>query len=363
VQCSLELGATHVNVIRPHELLLTRSHVVLATQYARGGTLSDYCATRRIDEPTACYFFRQFISALAHCHARQICYRDVKLDNMLLDDCKPPNLKICDFGVARRWTSATGAPKGGDASGKGLRTVAGTPGFLSPQVLGLMFEAKGGSGYDGAAADVWSAGVVLVVMLLHRLPFGYNRIAASLDGPAAMRTAWETELRMRWRAGDPSLVAALSPDVLDLLDAMLEPCESKRITMDGVRAHAWYNQTLPPDMAAALALQATAQDVRSRCDTECDLHGTDAAIEELCMRAMKPGKASDAPPLEAKLSLVPDACRRRSVDVRRVASMRQSMGKAAPAVPDTVPEEDKGTAPPSEAAVAAAAAAAAAAPA
>jgi serine/threonine-protein kinase SRK2 len=336
VQCSLELGATHVNVIRPHELLLTRSHVVLATQYARGGTLASYCATHRVDELAACFFFRQFVAALAHCHAREICYRDVKLDNMLLDDCKPPNLRLCDFGVARRWSSGEGAAKAatGDAAGRGLRTVAGTPGFLSPQVLGLMFEAKGGSGYDGAAADVWSAGVVLAVMLTHRLPFGYTRIAASLDGPAAMRTAWETELRMRWRAGDPSLVSALSADALDLLDKMLEPCERTRITMDGVRSHAWFNQQLPPDMAAALAMQATAQAARASCDLECDLHGTDAAIEELCMRAQK--RSGDTPGVEARLSLVPDACRRRSVRVRASLDGSRSVRASAAAAAVTL---------------------------
>ena len=311
VQCSLELGATHVNVIRPHELLLTKTHVVLATQYARGGTLSAYCEKHKIDEPTACYFFRQFVAALAHCHARKICYRDVKLDNMLLDDATPPNLQLCDFGVARRWTDGGGSGKLGK-----MNTLAGTPGFLAPQVLGVLFEGNGGSGYDGAAADVWSAGVVLVVMLLHHLPFGYDSIASSLEGPGALRTAWETELRMRWRAGDVALTRALSADALDLLDRMLEPDERKRITMDGVRAHAWFKQPLPPRMEAALAAQAREQGKLDGCDAECaDLHGTDAAIEELCMKALSKGVGQNG--IEMRLGLVPDDCRRRSLEASR----------------------------------------------
>jgi serine/threonine protein kinase len=308
VQCSLELGATHVNVVRPHELLLTQTHVVLATQFEKGGTLAAHCATHEVDEPTACYFLRQFASALAHCHARQIAFRDVKLDNMLLDGSRPPTLRLCDFGVARRW-SATPAGKAADAGG--LRTLAGTPGFLSPQVLGVLFGAAGGSGYNGAAADVWSAGVVLVVMLLHKLPFGYTRVAKSLDGPARLRTAWEAELRGRWRGGDAALTAALSADVLDLIDRMLEPDEAKRITMEGVRAHAWYNQRLPAAMQAALDAQAAMQAARDGATVGYDLHATDSAIEEVANKAMM--ARGKTPGIEARLSLVPDACRRRSM--------------------------------------------------
>jgi serine/threonine protein kinase len=90
VQLSLLLGTTHVNVVRPHELLLTRTHVVLATAYERGGTLAAYCERHRVDEATACYFFRQLCSALAFCHAQGVAFRDVKLENVLLDDAQPP---------------------------------------------------------------------------------------------------------------------------------------------------------------------------------------------------------------------------------------------------------------------------------
>ena len=71
VQCSLLLGATHVNIVQPHELLLTPAHTVLVTAYEAGGTLAGYCARNRVDEPTACYFFRQLVAALAHCTRRR----------------------------------------------------------------------------------------------------------------------------------------------------------------------------------------------------------------------------------------------------------------------------------------------------
>ena len=128
VQCSLLLGATHVNIVQPHELLLTPAHTVLVTAYEAGGTLAGYCARNRVDEPTACYFFRQLVAALAHCHASQVAFRDVKLDNVLLDGGSPPALRLCDFGVARRWAS-----HGSRNLRQHFTSLAGTPGYLAPQ--------------------------------------------------------------------------------------------------------------------------------------------------------------------------------------------------------------------------------------
>jgi hypothetical protein len=305
VQCSLLLGATHVNVVRPHELLLTRRHAVLVTSYEAGGTLAAYCNRHRVDEPTACYFFRQLVAALAHCHAQAIAFRDVKLDNVLLDASQPPTLRLCDFGVARRWA----ATAGGNAH---FSTLAGTPGYLSPQVLGVLFSPRGGAGYDGAAADVWSAGCVLAVMLLHRLPFSYDEVSAALDGTSALRTAWEQELRTRWRAGDAKLAAALSPQALDLLDRMLEPDEVARITLADVARHPWVRQPLPPPLEEALQRQAEAQESACCAASAADLKATDAKIEEIAQLARALGTAP--PGVERVLSLVPEACRRRSIN-------------------------------------------------
>ena len=73
VQCLLELGEGHVNIIKPTELLLSRTHLALVTDYAPGGSLADYVRRRgRLTEHDASYFFRQIVDALLFCHQRGI---------------------------------------------------------------------------------------------------------------------------------------------------------------------------------------------------------------------------------------------------------------------------------------------------
>ena len=74
VQCLLELGEGHCNIVTPTELLLSRTHLALVTEYVPGGSLADYLRRRScgLPEQEASYFFRQIIAALQFCHARGI---------------------------------------------------------------------------------------------------------------------------------------------------------------------------------------------------------------------------------------------------------------------------------------------------
>ena len=82
--------------------------------------------------------------------------RDIKLENTLLDGSPRPLIKICDFGYSKheKFQSAPGSR-------------VGTPAYLAPEVI----TAKDGATYDGAAADVWSCGVLLYVMVAGAYPF------------------------------------------------------------------------------------------------------------------------------------------------------------------------------------------------
>ncbi|VAI37115.1 unnamed protein product [Triticum turgidum subsp. durum] len=144
----------HPNIIRFKEVILTPTHLAIVMEYASGGELFErICKNIRFSEDEARYFFQQLISGVSYCHSMQVCHRDLKLENTLLDGSPAPRLKICDFGYSKS-SVLHSQPK----------STVGTPAYIAPEVL-LKKE------YDGKIADVWSCGVTLYVMVVGAYPF------------------------------------------------------------------------------------------------------------------------------------------------------------------------------------------------
>ncbi|KAH9712904.1 serine/threonine-protein kinase SAPK1 [Citrus sinensis] len=144
----------HPNIIRFKEVFLTPTELAIVMEYAAGGELFErICNAGRFSEDEARYFFQQLISGVSYCHSMQICHRDLKLENTLLDGSKAPRLKICDFGYSKS-SVLHSQPK----------STVGTPAYIAPEVLSR-------KEYDGKIADVWSCGVTLYVMLVGAYPF------------------------------------------------------------------------------------------------------------------------------------------------------------------------------------------------
>ncbi|XP_021889857.1 serine/threonine-protein kinase SRK2A-like [Carica papaya] len=143
----------HPNIIRFKEVVLTPTHLAIVMEYAAGGELFErICNAGRFSEDEARYFFQQLISGVNYCHSMQICHRDLKLENTLLDGSPAPRLKICDFGYSKS-SLLHSRPK----------STVGTPAYIAPEVLSRRE-------YDGKLADVWSCGVTLYVMLVGAYP-------------------------------------------------------------------------------------------------------------------------------------------------------------------------------------------------
>jgi len=97
-----------------------------ALELASGGELLDFVMhTGRLQEQFARYFFLQLIQGLNHCHSSGFVHRDLKPDNLLLDD--DFNLKIADFGFS--------APVWGRDGLGNFVTKLGTPEYMSPELL------------------------------------------------------------------------------------------------------------------------------------------------------------------------------------------------------------------------------------
>ena len=193
------------------QVFLTGSHLVLVMDYCAGGDLSAYVpAGRGLAEAQARWLFQQLAFALEYCHRMGVASRDVKLENCLLEgaDSGRPILKLADFGLSASCGGAGGLARG----------LAGTPAYMAPEVLAA--GAPGGPAYDARKADVWSAGVLLHLLLAGRSPFQRPEDAALPCRRQRMRALLGRIARADW-APPPGL----SPPAADLLRAMLCPGE------------------------------------------------------------------------------------------------------------------------------------------
>ena len=137
-------------------------------EYAKGGDLFRYITKKikpvskyqAMSEDEARYLFKQILSAVDYCHKRHVAHRDLKLANILLDDKKPPRVKICDFGLSRSY----------DYEGTNCFTIVGTPAYMSPEVLDPKHNPDG---YDPTAEVV-----VQIAMEWHAT---YTRAGARLQ--------------------------------------------------------------------------------------------------------------------------------------------------------------------------------------
>lgn len=142
----------HPHLLKLFDVLETETHLYLVLEYAKNGELFDYISQGDISVHDALKFFRQIIYGLDFLHSHSLCHRDMKLENILLDEFD--NVKIADFGFAR-WMKDNIAD-----------TQCGSPHYAAPEV------SRGGQ-YDGRAADIWSCGVIFYTLLCVCFNFFY----------------------------------------------------------------------------------------------------------------------------------------------------------------------------------------------
>lgn len=212
----------HPNIVRFKEVILTPTHLAIVMEYASGGELFErICSAGRFSEDEARFFFQQLISGVSYCHAMQVCHRDLKLENTLLDGSPAPRLKICDFGYSKS-SVLHSQPK----------STVGTPAYIAPEVL-LRQE------YDGKIADVWSCGVTLYVMLVGAYPF------EDPDEPKDFRKTIQRILSVQYSIPD---CVQISTECRDLISRIFVFDPAARITIPEIKNHEWFLRNLPADL-------------------------------------------------------------------------------------------------------------------
>jgi serine/threonine protein kinase len=157
----------HVVVLK--EVLASRTKIFIVLELVTGGELFDKIVSEgRFDEKTARFYFRQLVAGVEYCHSQGVCHRDLKPENLLLDENE--DLKISDFGLSALYDQSN-LDETDQSRAALLHTTCGTPNYVAPEVLA-------DKGYDGRAADVWSIGVILYVLLAGFLPFDEPTMSA-----------------------------------------------------------------------------------------------------------------------------------------------------------------------------------------
>ncbi|KAI0929421.1 hypothetical protein AcV7_005275 [Taiwanofungus camphoratus] len=196
----------HPHVTQLYEVIATESNIWLVTELCSGGELFDYLAEKgRLSENETRVIFGQLCLAVAYVHSKGIVHRDLKLENVLLDEhCR---VKLGDFGFTREFER-----------GSLLETFCGTTGYASPEML---LAQK----YLGPEVDIWSLGIILYTLLTGTLPFDD-------DDEGIMK-----EKVVKGIFEDPEW---LSDDARHLIKNVLQTDPVKRPTIAQILAHSWF---------------------------------------------------------------------------------------------------------------------------
>lgn len=141
-----------------YEFYQDSKRIYLISELCRGGELFEMIIKRmHLEEQEAAYIMHQLLSAVAYCHNCNIVHRDLKPENLLLTSKSNFNIKIIDFGTAQIFDKQ-----------QAITTKLGTPYYIAPEVLNKSYDSK---------CDVWSAGVILYILLCGYPPFNGKKDA------------------------------------------------------------------------------------------------------------------------------------------------------------------------------------------
>ncbi|KAK6054554.1 kinase domain protein [Cooperia oncophora] len=184
-------------------------HIYL--EYVDGSDLFEIAMNKGgVGRRAAVHYFRQLLKGLAFLHELYVAHRDIKPENILID--KRGNLKIADFGLADCYRESDDEPD------RRLSRICGSYEYLSPQV----FE----NDYSGPKNDIWSAGIVLIVMLTGDL--AWDRA----DSSDLSYILWE-------RSKLPPLFKRFDQSTLDIITDALDIDEDRRPTAQQLLKHPW----------------------------------------------------------------------------------------------------------------------------
>jgi carbon catabolite-derepressing protein kinase len=195
----------HPHIVEVVDIIYADNLIFVVMEFCSGGELFQYLVDHgRIRETDCRRLFSAIVSAVSYLHSRGIAHRDLKPENILLSDGLVP--KIADLGLCHLVTN--------DSL---MTTPCGSVQYAAPEVLS-------GKGYDGRASDVWSLGVVLFVMATATVPW---------------RSTTQTHLFEEITQADYNVPGYLTPELRQLIQAMMNPDPAARPAIGEIAKHPW----------------------------------------------------------------------------------------------------------------------------
>ena len=128
-----------------------RRNIHLVLENAGKNNLMDLMLKKPLEKALALKIFKQLVQAIVYIHELGIAHRDIKLENVVVNEDE--KVKLVDFGFARKIVN-----------NEKMEDICGTPNYMSPELC------KKGS-YNGRASDVWALGIILYYLLIETFPF------------------------------------------------------------------------------------------------------------------------------------------------------------------------------------------------
>ena len=203
----------HPNIIKLYEIYENDNYIYLVMELCTGGELFDRIIQKteqgkQFTEKEVANIFQQMMSAINYCHSNKIVHRDLKPENLLLatqDENSP--IKVIDFGMSRIFNNK-----------QAMFDKVGTAYYISPEVLDGFYDEK---------CDIWSAGVILYILLCGYPPFNGNDDDEIFESIKKRKFVYPDA---EW--------ANISKEAKDLINKMLsEPLT--RLTAEQVLVHPW----------------------------------------------------------------------------------------------------------------------------
>ncbi|XP_074758928.1 hormonally up-regulated neu tumor-associated kinase isoform X3 [Athene noctua] len=206
----------HPNIAQLLDILETENSYYLVMELCPGGNLMHKIyEKKRLEEHEARKYIRQLILAVEHLHRAGVVHRDLKIENLLLDEDN--NIKLIDFGLS----NCAGILGYSDP----FSTQCGSPAYAAPELLARKKY--------GPKIDVWSIGVNMYAMLTGTLPFTVE--------PFSLRALYQ---KMVDKEMNP-FPTQLSTAAINFLRLLLEPDPAKRPNIQQALANRWLNENYP----------------------------------------------------------------------------------------------------------------------